>query len=83
MYDHTKDGVDSVDSISCHHSVRIKSNELVFVLDAARINAKNILKINKVSLRNFKFMYQLGKSLVQQNIQGTFKNFRRSDMSSV
>ena len=70
MYDHTKGGVDIVDLISSHSSIRMKSrrwtlNALAFILDTERTNAMTILKDARDSqLTSFEFTWQLGKNLV-------------------
>ena len=48
MYDHTKDGVDVVDLILCHHSAHMKSKSwsltaFTFMLDNIRTNSKPVL----------------------------------------
>ena len=64
FYDHTKGGVDVVDLISAKMSTRMKTrrwilNVFAFMLDAARTNAKNIVKENtsKKLLSTFQFTW--------------------------
>ena len=81
FYDYTKGDVNVVDQISSRKTTKIKSkrwpiNALAFLLDVIRTNPKVLLEESNIpqKLTTFEFTYQLGKSLVLQDIQRRYEN---------